>query len=1142
MRRPEPLPAQSSAARGIPPRHGAAHPYVLGATPHRTPRPALGLQWHAHVLVWLEEIVFRNRGLVLAAAVLLTLTTGWAATRVRLDTAFEKHLPVGHEYIDTFLEYRDQMLGVNRVIVVLRAKQGDIWNPAFLARLSEATDLLAFLPGIDRRTVTSLWTPNIRSVEITEEGMRSEDIIGGDVTPESLTEQEVARIRDRVIGAGLVGRLVSNDFTAAMVVAEALGVDLDTKEQVGLLDLAGRLETEVRAPLVNDDYDVHIIGFVKLLGDIADGVTLAVGVFFGLALLMTCVAVYVYARSWLLTALAIGCSLVSGVWQFGIMGALGYGVDPLAILVPFLVFAIGVSHAIQQINAIAKRVRAGDDGMAAARVAFRSLLVPGTMALLTDLVAFATLAIIPIPVVRELAVTASIGVALKIPSNLLLLPVLASYFTFDGGFSERYARSEATSAKAMEVLGRIARPRRAFVTLGVLAALLCLASWQARDRHVGDLQAGATELRPGSRYNRDADLITGRFSFGLDVLTVLAETGEGSCIDYATLDYLDRFSWHMSNVTGVVSVMSTPVVAKFLNTAWNEGNPKWRALPRNRYALMQVTAFIPPELGVFNSDCTLMPISIFTADHKAETIERVVSEAAGFRNRHESDAVHLRLASGNVGVEAATNEVLEGAEAPMLLYAYAAIAALVLLTYRDWRAVVCCCAPLTMATALGYWFMKEQEIGLKVSTLPVMVLAVGIGVDYSFYVYSRLERHLRAGLDVARAYQNALFETGNAVVFTGLTLAVGVSTWAFSPLNFQANMGLLLAFMFITNMVMAVTALPVLAVVLHRRHPGDRGAERGRWLAVLAFVLLAPSTPASGDAAVPSPLAWKSLLLDAADTGDRIVAVGEWGHVVLSDDRGASWRQAGSVPTRTTLTGVFFIDEDRGWAVGHDAVVIHTEDGGERWTLQHDAPDLEAPLLSVWFGSEVRGIAVGAFGLRLETSDGGRRWQRAPADAVIEDRHLNDVFAARGTLFAAAEGGNVYRSQGNASWSGLELPYTGSLWGGLALGDGTILAFGMRGHAFRSEDLGTHWSAIDTGTDQSLIGATELDDGTVHIVGLGGTVLTSRDGGRTVTQTTLAHRRAIAAVVRGTEGRLVLFGEEGAEQIEAPALHVGPTE
>jgi len=301
-------------------------------------------------------------------------------------------------------------------------------------------------------------------------------------------------------------------------------------------------------------------------------------------------------------------------------------------------------------------------------------------------------------------------------------------------------------------------------------------------------------------------------------------------------------------------------------------------------------------------------------------------------------------------------------------------------------------------------------------------------------------------------------------------------------------------------------------------------------LLLLTTFLGAPMMAAPEEGATPSRLAAKRLLLDAADAGSRLVAVGERGHVVLSDDRGASWRQARSVPTRKTLTGVSFVDERFGWAVGHDAVVIHTEDGGESWVLQHAAPELEAPLLSVWFESPSEGIAVGAFGMRFETSDGGRTWRRA--DDGSEDRHLNDVFVAAGVGFAAAEAGSAYRST-DGVWTRLALPYAGSLWGGLALDDGAILIFGMGGHVFRSEDLGLHWSEVHTGTDQSLIGAAQLGGGRVHLVGLGGTLLSSSDGGRTFRSTTRPHRRALTAVTAGAEG-LVLFGEGGAELAPDP--------
>jgi predicted RND superfamily exporter protein len=222
----------------------------------------------------------------------------------------------------------------------------------------------------------------------------------------------------------------------------------------------------------------------------------------------------------------------------------------------------------------------------------------------------------------------------------------------------------------------------------------------------------------------------------------------------------------------------------------------------------------------------VLPINVFLTDHKAETIKRVVSAVKRFRDENQLDGVTVRLASGSAGVQAATNEVLEETELPMMLYVYATIVILVFLTYRDWRAVVACCLPLTLATFIGYWFMKALDIGLTVATLPVMVLAVGIGVDYAFYIYNRLQIYLADGMDIVSGFRRALSETGIATVFTALTLSVGVATWLFSPLKFQADMGLLLAFMFMLNMLMAITVLPALAVtldaVIPRRGPVRR--------------------------------------------------------------------------------------------------------------------------------------------------------------------------------------------------------------------------------------------------------------------------------------------------------------------------------
>ena len=271
----------------------------------------------------------------------------------------------------------------------------------------------------------------------------------------------------------------------------------------------------------------------------------------------------------------------------------------------------------------------------------------------------------------------------------------------------------------------------------------------------------------------------------------------------------------------MLSVQSLSGMAKFANSGLNEGNPKMTALPRDSKALQVAVSYQSEVGGLVNRACSMMAANVYLADHKATTIAPVVRAAKEFREHFDAQGmgVKLRLASGNVGVLAATNEEVEARELPMMLYVYAAIVILVLAAYRDWRAMLACCVPLTVATFLGYWFMKTLSIGLTVATLPVMVLATGIGVDYAFYIYNRLLIHLSRGEKMRPALEKALSEVGVATIFTAITLSVGVATWSFSELKFQADMGILLTFMFMVNMVMAITVLPAFAVVLDHVFP-----------------------------------------------------------------------------------------------------------------------------------------------------------------------------------------------------------------------------------------------------------------------------------------------------------------------------------
>ncbi|ERO63783.1 efflux RND transporter permease subunit [Pseudomonas piscis] len=783
----------------------------------------------AFLVSTLERLFFRHRLATLGVLALITLIMASYAARLEMSAGFDKQLPQQHEFIKTFNQYRDVLFGANRVIVVLHVRHGDIWNTQAMTRLYDLTQALFFMPGIDRRSVTSLWTPNTRAVQITEQGMKAEDVIGGDVTVATLDDRAIAGIRERTLVGGFVGSLVANDYSGAMVLAELADPDPQTGQRLNYLEFSQRLEDQLRARYGDADYDVQIIGFAKQMGDIGAGAKSVVE-FFGLAFVLTALAVYWYTRSWVLTCLPLGCSLVSVVWQFGTITLLGFGLDPLAILVPFLVFAIGVSHGVQQVNFIAKQVCAGADGMTAARRSFVGLLIPGTLALITAFVGFATLVLVPIPMIRELAITASVGVAYKIVTNLIMLPLLASYCRFDLAYVARAERVRAWRDDAMLKLGRIAEPRKAFIVTAMGLALLGLAVWQSQGRHVGHVLPGAPELHADSRYNQDVQSVVSHFSLGLDLFTVAVQTPEGGCYRHDVMAYVDRLSWYLGNVPRVLWAQSLPALTKLAASGVNEGNPKWAALPQDELSLGEAVRQVPEALHLYNASCTLLPVNLYLADHKASTLKRVVQAVEDYRAQHPMDGVLVRLASGNAGVQAATNQVVEASELPMMLYVYLTIVLLVFLVYRDWRAMLACCLPLTLATFLGYWFMKALDIGLTVATLPVMVLAVGIGVDYAFYIYNRLQLHLAEGRDIVTAFQLALREVGVATVFTALTLSVGVATWSFSALKFQADMGLLLTFMFMANMLMAITLLPALAVVLETLVP-RRGPVRAPLIA-----------------------------------------------------------------------------------------------------------------------------------------------------------------------------------------------------------------------------------------------------------------------------------------------------------------------
>lgn len=802
-----------------------------------------------------EKLIFGQRALIVVLFALTTIVMGWYASQLRVDAGFKKQIPLGHEYMQTFVDYERDFGGANRVLIAMMARDGDMFDLSFMRQLESLTADVKAMDATDDARVSSIFTPNVRFVEVVEDGFA-----GGNVIPPSFVPGDPAfvpsaedfdTIRGNIVKANIVGRLVAKDFSGAMVWAEL--VPEDAGQKMDYQEVARQLEA-LRAKYENEDYTIHIIGFAKVVGDIADGAR-SVVTFFGVAIVLTFILLVLYTGSFRLALWAVLVAIVAVIWMLGALRLMGFGIDPMNILTPFLVFAIGVSHAVQMINSwLQERLFSGVEGNAdqlaaahgvdaieSAKRSFHRLLVPGSIALLSDCIGFVTILLIDIRIIQELAITASIGVAIIILTNLVLLPLILSYTHFGKRYESFRARRIARERRRNPVWGMLAAfSRRGPAAVAIVLAIgLAVFGWhRAQDMKIGDSEPGVPELRPDARFNQDAVAIGEHFGLGVDAINVIVEARADACtLSYPVMETIDRLSWHMKNIEGVQQVISLPLAAKIVNAGWNEGNIRWRMLPRDTDQLRVATQGFETDSGLLNSDCSGIPVMIFLTDHKAETITRVIDAVKAFRDENDAwhpgvnlrlkladeakaaaergeewsnDSLNFRLATGNAGVMAATNEVVRANQMPMLLWVYAAVIVLCLLTYRSVVATIAIVLPLALVSLLANALMATMNIGLKVNTLPVAALGVGIGVDYAIYIYSRMKEFLDEGESIQTAYFKALKLTGTAVLFTAVTLAVGVGTWIFSDLKFQADMGILLAFMFVMNMVAALVLLPSL--------------------------------------------------------------------------------------------------------------------------------------------------------------------------------------------------------------------------------------------------------------------------------------------------------------------------------------------
>lgn len=753
----------------------------------------------------LEIGLFRNKVFVLIIFALASAFLLYQATQIKFNTSFTKTIPLNHHYMKTYTEHKDIFGGANKFIISVCNNNGSIFTDDIFNTVKAVHDKLLLMPSVNSAQVKSLYSADTRFIDVVEDGLSGGPVIPNDFQANNL---DLAMVKNNIEKADIIGSIVSYDQSCAMVQASLLDFNPEIGEEVNSLSITTQLEQEIKKAFEKNNISIHLVSFANMMGHLADNAKSVIS-FLAITVSMIIVMIFFSYHSVSFSLLPIACSLFAVIWQVGILHTLGFGLNLISIVVLFVVFIIGVSHALQMINSVVDHVKQGRSCQAAAQVSFSKLLTPGCIALLSNVLAFSALLLIDIELLHELAITASLGVAVIILTNLIILPLLVSYTTYTPKNKKLHTNNNYT-----KILSRVATKGPAAVTILLTVILSAAALFNSQGLTVGELSSGTDTFYKSSRYNQDLHLLSNHYSYSLDHMSVLVESTPDACTYHDTMNIIDQFQWRIKNIQGVRSVASLATTTKLNNANYNEGNPKWRVIPRNQQKLVESIARIPSSSGLLNGDCSVMPIIIFLQDHKAETIVRVFNEIKLASTIFGTKQLQFKLASGPIGALAATNETITQEKLPLMLYVYGAMFLVCILCSRCLKTAIVVVVPLYVVSTLAQWLMVMLDIGLTLSTLPVLVLGIGIGIDYGVYILSSMKEKLKTGAVANEAYFYALQKRGGTVFLTAVTLSIGVSSWLFSSFKYQSDMGELLTFMILGNMIASLIIMPALASYL----------------------------------------------------------------------------------------------------------------------------------------------------------------------------------------------------------------------------------------------------------------------------------------------------------------------------------------
>lgn len=753
-----------------------------------------------------------NRMITVLFILLPSLILAAAIPKIEVYSQFSDLLPQRHEFIKNYNKMKGTFGGANVVTMSLEVVDGDIFTHKTLSKIRKLTNEIDQITGVNHYQVASIAHGKIRRVRTTPEGLIKSEPVLPKIIPTD--KQGLKILREEVFNNDIVnGTYVSSDGSAALILA---GFDEERLDYSLIYKRLQSLKDEVEA---DGETLLYIAGEPMLKGWIYH-YSADLKYIFGVTLGVIIVLLFLHFRSFVGVFIPLLCTGVSAIWGLGLIGWLGFNLDPLILVVPILISARTASHCVQMIERYHDELHLGVEKEQGVKNAMGELLVPSAIAIFTDAAGLLVLATSSMPIIAKLGIFCSFWSLSNIVSVSILVPLLLTVLPKPK--ISHSTQKEHFAAKVMMKWANFVVSPRSGLPILVATLLIVMGSVHlGKDAIVGEKTAGSPILFEDSQYNIAAARINQKFA-GTNQLSIYFEADEKHKMkDPKVVQTMQEFAYHMSSVSGYGGSRNIPNLVRSINRLYHFDDPRWSIIPAtqrnigNTLFMYEAGAAIPGViLEYMDFEGQIANMVIFFKDATGPTVSNAIIEAKRFLDAHPLEGVNYRFAGGIIGTTAAANQEVEESELLQTFLIMFVVMLSVILTYRSFTAGALVFGVLVLAVLINRAYMGWRGIGLNINTLPVTAVGIGIGVDYAIYVLDRIREEVRKST-LTEAIRVSLNTTGAAVFFTAVTVVAGIMYWIpGSSLRFNSEMAMLLALLMITNMLGAITILPWLIKVI----------------------------------------------------------------------------------------------------------------------------------------------------------------------------------------------------------------------------------------------------------------------------------------------------------------------------------------